>query len=512
EIGAYQPIYIAGYIQDKFDFRDLKFNVGLRVDRFDANQKVLKDKYLMFEAKTAGELDIANRPSNIGDDYVVYVKDVENPNANDITGYRDGNVWYNAQGIEVTDPGTALAGTAGGVYPYLLDPSKRTADKISGAAFKDYVPQISIMPRIAFAFPISDQANFFAHYDVLTQRPSANQTRLDPLQYMNSQNNTNGYINNPNLKPEKNTDYELGFAQVLNEKKNSVITLSAFYRELRNMVQTARVYQAYPVSYNSFENVDFGTVKGFSFTYELRRLSSGVQLTANYTLQFADGTGSSASDGQNLVASGQPNLRTTHPLDFDQRHTIVLNIDYRFGAGKDYSGPEFTMNKGKEGKEKRIKLLENVGANVVFRAGSGTPYSKQSNVTPTGQFGISTSSGLEGSINGSNLPWNFRMDLRVDKNIELTWGGKKEGEEKKNAELNIYLQVLNVLNTKNVINVYNATGSATDDGYLASATAQSTIQAQNDPTAFSDLYNVKINNPSNFQRPRVIRLGLMLSF
>lgn len=513
EVGAYQPIYIAGYIQDQFDFKDLKFRVGVRVDRFDANQKVLKDKYLLYEAKTAGEVNYAlfpsnTRPSNVGDDYVVYVNDFNNPSA--IVGYRDGDTWYNSQGIQVTDPGTSLAGSNtvdGRIKPYLVNPNDKT---ISSKVFKDYVPQINVMPRIAFAFPISDMANFFAHYDVLTQRPPS-YNRMDPVQYMNMQFNPGDYINNPNLKPERTTEYELGFAQVLNEKKNSVITLSAFYRELRDMIQTTSVYQAYPITYYSFTNVDFGTVKGFSIAYELRRLYSGVQLSANYTLQFADGTGSSASDGQNLVASGQPNLRTTHPLDFDQRHTFVLNIDYRFGSGKDYKGPSFTMKKGTEN-EKTIKILENVGANVTFRAGSGTPYTKQANISPDGQFGIQVQKGLEGSINGSNLPWNFRMDLKVDKDIALEWGGDKEGNGKKQASLNVYLQVLNLLNTKNVINVYKATGNPDDDGYLASAAAQNTINGQNSAQSFRDLYSVKINDPRNFQRPRVIRLGLVLSF
>jgi outer membrane receptor protein involved in Fe transport len=513
EVGAYQPIYIAGYIQDQFDFKDLKFRVGVRVDRFDANQKVLKDKYLLYEAKTAGEVNYAlfsgqSRPGNIGDDYVVYVNDFNNPSS--IVGYRNGDTWYNSQGIQVTDPGTSLAGANtvdGRIKPYLVNPNDKT---ISSKVFKDYDPQINIMPRIAFAFPISDMANFFAHYDVLTQRPPA-YNRMDPVQYMQMQFNPGDYINNPNLKPERTTEYELGFAQVLSERKNSVLTLSAFYRELRDMIQTTSVYQAYPITYYSFTNVDFGTVKGFSIAYELRRLYSGVQLSANYTLQFADGTGSSASDGQNLVASGQPNLRTTHPLDFDQRHTIVMNVDYRFGSGKDYKGPTWTMKKGTDS-EKTIKLLENVGANVTFRAGSGTPYTKQQNISPDGQFGIQVQRGLEGSINGSNLPWNFRMDLRVDKDIALEWGGDKEGNGKKQASLNIYLQVLNVLNTKNVINVYKATGNPDDDGYLASATAQNTINAQNSPQAFRDLYSVKINNPSNYQRPRVIRVGLVLSF
>ena len=41
-------------------------------------------------------------------------------------------------------------------------------------SFKDYEVQVNFMPRLAFSFPISDDANFFAHYDVLIQRPPSN--------------------------------------------------------------------------------------------------------------------------------------------------------------------------------------------------------------------------------------------------------------------------------------------------------------------------------------------------
>ena len=39
-IGAFQPIYVAGYIMDKFSFEDIVFNVGVRVDMFDANPSI----------------------------------------------------------------------------------------------------------------------------------------------------------------------------------------------------------------------------------------------------------------------------------------------------------------------------------------------------------------------------------------------------------------------------------------------------------------------------------------
>lgn len=516
QVGAFQPIYMAGYIQDYFDFKDIKFKVGVRIDRFDANQKVLKDKFLLYESKTAGEVNYSSfntsRPSNIGDDYVVYVDNKDN--ATKIVGYRNGNTWYNANGAVVSDPGSALAGNNtvdGEINPYLLDPSAAKNKTISSKVFTDYIPQINVMPRIAFSFPISDVASFFAHYDVLTQRPTDGSARLNPLDYLYINNNAGGTINNPNLKPERTTDYELGFAQVLNEKRNSSITLSAYYKELRNQMQIVQVYKAFPVTYNMVDNIDFGTVKGFSVAYDLRR-TGGVQLTANYTLQFADGTGSSASDGFNIASSGQPNLRTTHPLDYDQRHAVVLNIDYRFASGADYTGPVITI------KDKSYKIFENVGANIIARAGSGTPYSRQRNVTQgdpnSGNvvIGVAQRSNLIGMINGSSLPWNYKMDLRIDKDLKVSWGKKVEGEAKKTSNLNIYLQVLNLLNTKNVFNVYNYTGSPNDDGYLSSPQGQIALANQTNLQSYLDLYHLKVNDPSYYSQARVIRLGLLLDF
>jgi len=265
------------------------------------------------------------------------------------------------------------------------------------------------------------------------------------------------------------------------------------------------------VPMNSYEEFSFwGTVKGFSVGYDLRRFASGVQLTANYTLQFADGTGSNAGDGQNIVAAGLPNIRVPHSLDYDQRHTIVLNFDYRFGTGKDYKGPMYTHKKAD--KEKTCRLLENVGANLTFRLGSGTPYSKQSNITPEAQFGLNINKSLEGAVNGSNLPWSYKIDLRIDKSVTLTWGKPGEADKRKQSNLNIYLQVLNVLNTKNIIRVYKATGNANDDGYLSSSQAQNTIASQINPNSFVDLYNLKVNNPANYSLPRVIRIGVQLDF
>ncbi|MDF2448948.1 MAG: TonB-dependent receptor [Bacteroidota bacterium] len=503
-VGGYKPIYVAGYIQDKFDFRDIKFNVGVRVDRFDANQKVLKDQYLFHEAYTAKDKP-EGKPDNIKDDYVVYVDNLSSLN---VVGYRHtdektgATTWYNSEGKETSDP--KLLVSDGKLSPWLKDADFASKNAFSTAAFKDYKPQINVMPRVAFSFPISDVANFFAHYDVLTQRPSDGLMRFDPKNYYFINSTANPFITNSNLRPEKTIDYEIGYQQVLNQKKNAALKITAFYRELRDQITQVSLSNAYPRTYRTYANKDFGTVKGLTAEFDLRR-TGGISVTANYMLQFAEGSGSNANSGANLASSDQPNLRITLPLDYDQRHTITLLLDYRFGEGKDYKGPQF--NRKKKDAVQTVQVLQNVGANLKFSIGSGSPYTRNIAAYPIGGR-----SNIAGSVNGSSKPWQFRTDLRIDKNIELTWG-KKDGDSQKRANLNIYLQVLNLLNTRNILGVYGYTGNPEDDAYLASAQGQ--LYVNSNPataTSFTDQYNIYINNPYNYGRPRTIRIGVLLDF
>lgn len=496
-MGAYEPIYMAGYIQDKFAFKDLIFNIGVRVDRFDANQQVLKDPFLLFPAKAVGEITsqelsnfgISEMPSNMGDDYVVYVDNVNNPTQ--ILGYRNGDTWYNGQGIEIIDPTVLDVGS--GISPYLKDPSQQ---RVNIESFKDYEPQWSIMPRISFSFPISDEALFFAHYDVLTQRPTSN-IAVSPATYYFF-DNIGGAIANPNLKPTKTIDYELGFQQKLTN--TSSLTITTFYREQRDMIQIYMYSGAYPKDYTSYSNLDFGTVKGLTFTYDLRR-TKNARVRASYTLQFANATGASPTTSAALIAAGLPNLRSAIPMPWDRRHQLNLLLDYRFGEGGDYDGP--TMHrKSKDGEtEKTVQLLKNTGFSLTFNGGSGTPYTASRSIRSPISGGTNL---LKGTYFGSRLPWQFRMDLRVDKEIFL--------KNKRESYLNVYLQVLNVLNTKNVMGVYPFTGNPDDDGYLAAAEYQKEINSQIDPISFRELYSIRVNSPYNYSAPRMIRLGLIFNF
>ncbi len=520
QVGAFEPIYISGYVQDQFDISDLKVRLGLRLEEYNANQEVLKDPFSLYAIKSVGEAtNLGTAPSNIPNNYVVYVDNPNNPTK--IVGYRNPNSsiaspqWFTPGGVQVNNP-AVLANNAGisQVYPYLVNPNSTT---ITTDAFKTYIPAINLMPRIAFAFPISDLAQFNANYDIITQRPSDGTNYANPSQYLFwSYQAQNPFLANPGLQPQQTTNYELGYKQYLSDRKNSALTISGFYREFRNMEQVIGVYQAYPSPYTTYGSIDFATVKGMSLAYEMRRFHN-IQLSANYTLQFANGTGSGPADGINLVTAQLPNLRTLIPLSYDQRHVFHMVLDYRYGNKTEYDGPVWIRHKGKEG-EKVIRLFENMGINLTTIAGSGTPYSRQANVTEGNGnnssvvIGVAQRSVLEGSPDGSNLPWTYRLDLKVDKNLIVTWRQETEGKAAKKGRLNIYIRCLNLLNTQNILSVYHYTGNPGDDGYLSSTVGQQYVAAQNSPTSFSNLYSIKVNNPANYSLPREIILGFMMDF
>ena len=497
-VGAFQPIYMAGYIMDRFAFKDIWFTVGLRVDVFDANQPILKDPYLFYNARTVGEAQSlkdsdpdqyswVNLPSGMEDDYVVYVNDVNSPSS--INGFRTGQQWYNADGTPIEDP-SVLQGAAG-IAPWLLNPGQETPD---ASAFEDYKAQVNFMPRIAFSFPISDEASFTAHYDILTKRPTSG-FRFDPFEYQFIQSRSS-IISNSNLKPETTVDYEIGFQQVLT--KSSSIKVSAFYREQRNNVQLINVFQAYPSTYKTFGNRDFGTIKGLTVAYDLRR-TGNIRMTANYTLQFAEGTGSDATSASALINAGLPNLRNIFPYSYDQRHAINVVFDFRYKDGADYNGPSIG----------KLNLFENTGLNLISNLYSGSPYSSQTFITNDAQAGA-LNAGLNGTLNGSRLPWSYRLDMQIDKTMEMKYGGDKD--KKKTAYFNVYLRVTNLLNQFNILGVYRATGNWDDDGFLAAAASQTSIQNQIDEQAFRDFYMMKVQNPFNISAPRQIRLGIKFDF
>ncbi|MBK8348897.1 MAG: carboxypeptidase regulatory-like domain-containing protein [Saprospiraceae bacterium] len=500
-VAPQQPIYGAVFLQDKFSYKDIIFRLGMRVDYFDANTKVLRDPYALYEIENAK--DYYNRigkekPTSISDDYSVYVASEE---SDGLVAFRKGDRWFLPNGTAVSGGNIIYQG--GLVFPSYVGKTQGRTLKIQdpnfdpNTSFIDYKPQVNFMPRLAFSFPISDDAGFFAHYDVLYQRPPSNSfsSALDYYFFQDiSRINPDGAaLNNPNLKPVRTVDYEVGFQQKVSEVM--AMKVSAYYKEMKDLIQQRVLANvAAPLnSYKVFDNLDFGTVKGFSFSLDRRR-TNNLEINATYTLQFADGSGSDANSSNGINNRGP--VRNLIPLSFDERHRITTVIDYRYGSGKAYNGPRIGST----------NILEDFGISFTGFLVSGQPYTRNLNARAFG------GSGFAGSINGARLPWNFSADLNVQKRFPVTVS-KTSG---KKMWFNAYFRVQNVFNTKNIIDVYKFSGDADNDGYLQSSFGLDRIrgvaQTGRDVDAFLDAYSWRLLAPGNYTLPRRMYVGVILDF
>ena len=500
-IPSYTPTYYAGYIQDQFYFQDLIFNVGVRVDYFDGNQFVLKDPYLLYDSYKVKDLKKGSVAysgdiyAGAGEDWVVYVDaaDAETPS---ILGYRNGSTWYDANGVELNSP-SSIVGKSGKPTPYRTAAGQKafTANTVGTDAFEDYTPQVVVMPRIAFSFPVGDNSQFKASYDIIARRPSSG-WQADYLDYLYMTQITS--TNNPNLKPERVTNYELGFQQALNDA--SAVSISAYYKETRDLIQLVQYAGADPnQNYYSYDNLDFKTIKGLTLGYDLRQ-TGHVRISANYTLQYAEGTGLSSTTMQELIKEGYTTLKMLNPISDDRRHEFKANVDFRYFGGKKYDGPKITRivkdSTGEE-RQKTVNILENFGINFMAVAQSGRPYTKAFS---------NTQSTIVGSYRGARLPWGFYFNVIVDKAFPIKVGRRQ-------TMLTVALTVNNLFNIRNITSVYSVTGNPEDNGYLTDPETQSTINAFLDPDSYRDLYAISLRNGNwNYSSPRTFKVTLSYQF
>jgi outer membrane receptor protein involved in Fe transport len=427
--GARHPKLGAFYLQDKIELQDLVVNIGLRLDYFDPNTPQFRDPLLI----------VFNQQGQIAD-----------------------RVYLDARGRYSL--GSPSAQDASGV-PQLVD----------GKTYSN------LNPRLGVSFPVTDRTVFHAQYGKFTQQPQLNQLFISYIVFANNLQAGNfTQSGNPALEPVKTTSYEIGFRQQVGD--NASLDVTAFYKEIRDLVQQRNIY-ADPVPYAAFINGDFGSVKGLTATFDLRR-TNRVAATAAYTLQFAGGTGSAGNEASNINWLGSPPVYPSFvsPLDFDQRHTLSLNMDFRTNKGE---GPSFLGG----------RPLGQVGLNLLFTLGSGFPYTPGQQRSAIFATGPAAANRPQAAINSSYTPYTHQLDAKLDKSFSIV-----------GLNLNAYLWALNLTGAKNITTVYEQTGQADNDGFLS--TPEGIEYAQTNGSDAVAHYLARVRTPLNFDIPRQYRLGL----
>jgi len=388
----------------------------------------------------------------------------------------DPNAWmFRQQSAEFNDDGTVVAGS--GMFG---------GDEIFDAGdIKDSEAYSFLSPRLGVSFPVTESTVFHAQYGKFYQSPRLTDLYLSPF-YLDRWVMTGGYfttLNNPNLRPPKTTSYEVGIRQAI--ANIASFQVSVYYKETEDLVQIVPINT--DVTNVAFmENGDFGTIKGFDFVLNLRR-KNNLAATVNYSLSFANGTGSASNGSYDIAWQGgsRGNFpKFAMPLDFNQTHTGSVNLDYRFG---DNDAP--------------IGFLKNFGANMLLSFSSGRPYTimEVQNSNPfTGRYDNDNLTTVPASaVNSAETPWTMRLDLKLDKRFRIG-----------SSHIVVYTTILNLLNKENVRDVWGTTGLPDDTGYLGMPSGQSFWQSASETT--KSLYKMREMDYNNYGIPRQIRLGVKI--
>ena len=359
--------------------------------------------------------------------------------------------------------------------------------------FKKTATSSTLSPRIGFSFALTDKTIFYAAWGKFVQQSKLRDSYLGRDYVSRIVTGGNAYTNpiGFGLKPEKTTQYDVGFKQQIGD--NLGIDVSAYYKDIKDQVTAGFQQSAASASHQSYymlENADFATTKGVELKLNLRR-TERIAAQVSYSYSDARGTGSATAYStrfymiwQAPTYGGEFAMPTfVMPLIFNYPHKGNFWVDYRFGDND--GGP----------------ILSNLGINLLFSFNSGRSYTK---IDPTtSDYGSSETQhhGVPIEPYGySQTPWVYNFDLTFDKTVQLG-----------PISTNFYISIYNLLNTKNETNVYPETGSASDDGFMNTAKGQAA--AAKNGADYVAMYNwMNYYTNGNYSAPRQVYLGVRLNF
>ena len=241
-------------------------------------------------------------------------------------------------------------------------------------------------PRIGVSYPITDRSMFRFSYGHFYQFP------VLWRYYRNNRYNWDGawkYIGNPNLKPEKTILYEAGVDLQFTDQL--VLNVTGFYKDISNLIDFAEkgIWGGGRYKHYLYVNSAYGNVRGFEISLAQRRWHRFSGNLA-YTFQIAEGKASSSRQSFLDLYDRKVPRTEDYPLDWDQRHTLQVTLDYRLPVD-------------------RGLLLGGWGANAQISYGSGLPYS-------------SSTRGKNPPVNDKRYPSTSTTDLIISKDFRMLGG------------------------------------------------------------------------------------------
>jgi outer membrane receptor protein involved in Fe transport len=191
-----------------------------------------------------------------------------------------------------------------------------------------------LSPRFGISHPITDNDMLFFSYGHFSQRPKY------AYVYAKLKTSSQGsyqLFGNPNLNPTTTVAYEVGVKHRFDS--NSVLQLTAFYKDMFNYVTAFRVSSKHPrygnISYTQYWNIDYARSRGLELSWR-HRFPEYWSFTWN--LSYSVLTGKSSSPAENLLNQASVGNRDTDLgesyLSWDKPLTTSANVSAYIGRGK----------------------------------------------------------------------------------------------------------------------------------------------------------------------------------
>jgi len=326
-------------------------------------------------------------------------------------------------------------------------------DPESGLADAPVSQQFS--PRLGLAHPINDNISLYFAYGHFFQYPYYQNLFMNSVDLSPDTLAERSFdaVGNRMLKPQRTVTYEVGLKG--NLSRNVGFTLTAYYKDITDLVGTKLVRVGTKYNYAMFRNIDYASVVGFEIGLT-RRLSKNWSFEGNYAYSVAKGNSSEPLQGFWNAYYQQPEARQEYYLDFDRRHTLKGMMIYQTGKNSFSSG---FLN----------SVLSDVTVGVAASFASGLPYTPYSGAGE--QLALTNSARMDASMT---------VDLRLSKILMRA-----------PAKITLLVYVDNLFDFINDLRVNSETGEPWDAPLVG-----------ND-IAFDQLYD-----PSKVDVPRMIKAGV----
>jgi outer membrane receptor protein involved in Fe transport len=220
-------------------------------------------------------------------------------------------------------------------------------------------PQQQLSPRLGLAHPITEDISLYFAYGHFFQYPHYSSLFMN-TSYLDTDtlaNRSQGIVGNRMLKAQKTVAYEVGLKGNLTDVLG--FTLTAYYKDITDLVGSKQVRVGTWYNYGLFRNIDYASVVGVELGLH-RTLADHWSLEGNYTYSVAKGNSSEQTVGYWNAYYQEPEVQQEYYLDFDRRH--VLNAVFVYQSGQLYR------------KNFLSSLASDITLGIIATWASGLPY------------------------------------------------------------------------------------------------------------------------------------------